>query len=44
MGGIVGGTNNQEVNVVLGEAHHGPFGGIVGKEFDNQKVKTTVKL
>ena len=43
VGGIVGGTNNQEVNVVLGEAHHGPFGGIVGKDFDNKKINNPVK-
>ncbi|KAL3763036.1 hypothetical protein ACHAW5_000433 [Stephanodiscus triporus] len=37
IGSIVGGETNAEVDVVLGEAHHGPFGGIVGKDFDNKQ-------
>jgi hypothetical protein len=39
IGSIVGGETNVEVSVVLGESHHGPYGGIVGKEFDNKKLK-----
>jgi hypothetical protein len=38
VGGIVGGTNNVEVDVILGQAHHGPYGGIVGDDFDNKKI------
>jgi hypothetical protein len=30
VGAIVGGTSNVEVEVALGQAHHGPFGGIIG--------------
>jgi hypothetical protein len=37
VGAIVGGReNNVEIEVKLGEAHHGPFGGIVGEAFDNK--------
>lgn len=39
VGGIVGGQNNVEVEVNLGEAHEGPVGGIVGKDFDNKHGK-----
>jgi len=39
IGSIVGGETNVEVSVVLGESHRGPYGGIVGKEFDNKKLK-----
>lgn len=38
VGSIVGGETNVEVDVVLGEAHHGPYGGIVGSDFDNKKL------
>lgn len=39
VGAIVGGrTSNVEVDVQLGEAHHGPVGGIVGDQFDNKKL------
>ena len=39
IGSIVGGETNVEVSVVLGESHRGPYSGIVGKEFDNKKLK-----
>ena len=37
VGSIVGGETNVEVDVVLGQAHNGPYGGIVGSDFDNKK-------
>ena len=43
VGGIVGGEDNVEVDVVLGQAHHGPYGGIVGDSFDNKKTKNAEK-
>lgn len=38
VGAIVGSSlePNAEVEVVLGEAHHGPFGGIIREDFDNK--------
>lgn len=43
IGSIVGGETNAEVDVVLGEAHHGPYGGIVGNDFDNKKLNVKEK-
>ena len=37
VGAIVGGSDNVEVDVVLGQAHQGPYGGIVGEDFDNKQ-------
>ena len=37
IGSIVGGTTNVPVDVKLGDAHHGPFGGIIGSNFDNKQ-------
>lgn len=42
IGSIVGGETNVEVDVVLGESHQGPTGGIVGKDFDNKKLNKKV--
>lgn len=40
VGAIVGGTDGDSVEVSLGQGKaHGPYGGIVGDEFDNKKKK-----
>jgi Methyltransferase FkbM domain len=41
LGTIVGANDFEEVQVVLGTEHKGPYSGIVGNEFDNKKSKAT---
>lgn len=42
VGAIVGGTDGDSVEVSLGQGKaHGPYGGIVGDDFDNKKKKKT---
>ena len=44
LGTIVGANDFEEVQVMLGSSHKGPYSGIVGEEFDNKKdTKDNVK-